>query len=142
MRSDIVQPMSIWQFIKQLRTGSQQKKKYSYILGELLHLEPDDSATQETLKREKQISDSLAVSPPYDPSYNDLYQRWLSLTPREQDVIALTCLGYTNRQIAFRLGISPGTVISYIQNVQNKLGTRSKIDLRLTFYGWDFSKWE
>jgi len=113
-----------WQFIKRLRTGSQRKNKYSYILGDPLHLEPDDSATQETLKREKQISDSLAVSPPYDPSYNDLYQRWLSLTPREQDVIALTCLGYTNRQIAFRLGISPGTVKSYIQNVQNKLGMR------------------
>jgi DNA-binding CsgD family transcriptional regulator len=29
-----------------------------------------------------------------------LYERWQKLSLREQDVTALTCLGYTNRQIA------------------------------------------
>src|SRR3972149_3913351 len=98
--------MSLWQRIKRLRTGLQQKKKYSYILGEPLNLELTDSATQETHTQEKQTSDFQAVSQSYNPSKDTLYQRWLSLSPRDQDVIALTCLGYTNRQIAFRLGIS------------------------------------
>jgi len=133
--------MSIWQFIKKLRTGSQQKKKYEYILGEHLHLETTNSATQETLKQNEQVSDSPAVSPSRDQKFDDLYQRWLSLSSRDQDVIALTCLGYTNRQIAFRLGISLVTVKSYIQIVLIKLDLHSKIDIRLTFYGWDFSAW-
>ena len=134
--------MSLWQRIKRLRMGLQQKKKYSYILGEPLHLELTDSATQETHTQEKQVSASQAVGQSYNPIKDALYQRWLFLSPRDQDVIALTCLGYTNRQIAFRLGISTGTVKSYIQNVFYKLDLHSKTDLRLTFYGWDFSAWK
>jgi DNA-binding NarL/FixJ family response regulator len=122
--------------------GLQQKKKYSYILGEPLYLKLTDSATQEKHILERSNSDSLAVSPPCNQNFDDLYQRWLSLSPRDQDVIALTCLGYTNRQIAFRLSISVGTVKSYIQNVFHKLDLHSKTDLRLTFYGWDFSAWK
>ncbi|MDO9128416.1 MAG: LuxR C-terminal-related transcriptional regulator [Anaerolineales bacterium] len=39
---------------------------------------------------------------------------WESLTPRERDVTALTCLGYTNRQMAVRLRISVETVKTHI----------------------------
>jgi len=35
---------------------------------------------------------------------------WQALTPRQQQVAALTCLNFTNRQIAARLSISPQTV--------------------------------
>jgi DNA-binding NarL/FixJ family response regulator len=129
--------MSIWQFIKQFQTGSQQKKTYEYTLGEPVQLNLTDPATQETLKQDNPFCDPQAVS----PSRDQTYFRWLSFSPREQDVLALTCLGYTNRQIASRLGISAGTVKSYIQNVLNKMGLHSKVDLRLTFYGWDFSAW-
>ncbi len=133
--------MSIWQLLKRLRKGSQQKKTYEYILGELVHLDQPNSATQETRKKDNHVSDSQAVSSSRDQKFDDLYLRWLDLSPRDQDVIALTCLGYTNRQIAFRLGISAGTVKSYIQNVLYKLDLHSKVELRLTFYGWDFSAW-
>ena len=132
--------MSIWQTLKRLQTGSQRRKKYHSILGEHLDLTSRDPAAQETRTQDEQAP---AVSPsPNDRHLDDLYQRWLSLSPREQDVIALTCLGCTNRQIAFRLGITAGTVKSYIQNVLHKLDLHSKVDLRLTFYGWDFSAWK
>ncbi len=36
---------------------------------------------------------------------------WHALTPREQDVAALMCLHYTNRQIAAQLGIAPDTLV-------------------------------
>ena len=72
----------------------------------------------------------------------ELYDRWFSLSAREQDVVALTCLGYKNQQIAFRLGLSPTTVKSYIQKVCYKLGVHSKTEIRLAFVQWDFDEWQ
>ena len=69
-------------------------------------------------------------------------QRWYILTPREQEVAALTCLNYTNRQIAVRLGISPETVKTHLHNLLAKFGLRTKEDLRADLSGWDFSAWE
>lgn len=70
----------------------------------------------------------------------ELYDRWMSFSIREQQVIALTCLGYKNDQIAFKLGLRTTTIKSYIQKVCNKLGLHSKTEIRLTFVGWDFSE--
>jgi DNA-binding NarL/FixJ family response regulator len=67
--------------------------------------------------------------------------RWRSLTPREQEVTALVCLGYTNRQIAARLSLSPETVKTHVRNVLAKLGARSKAELRQALGEWDFSAW-
>jgi DNA-binding NarL/FixJ family response regulator len=133
--------MSFWPF-----KGRHRKKKknntYQFnFLGTLLQLRPTNSATQEKRNLEKYASDSPAVSLPYDPNKDPLYQRWLSLSPRDQDIIALICLGYTNDQMAHRLGISAQTIKSYVQTVFNKLALRSKTEIRLTFFGWDFSSW-
>jgi len=70
-----------------------------------------------------------------------LYQRWQSLSPREKDVTALSCLGYTNRQIAARLNVSPDTVKGYIRQALGKLQVHSKTDLRLLFIHWNFNEW-
>lgn len=67
---------------------------------------------------------------------------WRSLSPREQEVAALTCLGYTNRQIGARLGISPETVKTHLHNLQAKLRLNSKEELRRALAGWDFSAWD
>jgi len=67
---------------------------------------------------------------------------WEALSPREQQVVALTCLNYTNRQIAERLTLSPETVKSHLRNAQRKFGVGSKAELRLLLFGWDFSQWE
>lgn len=133
--------MSIWQFIRNWRTGLQQKNKtYHYVLGNLLPAELETSAAQ--AKRKKSERDLPAVSSPYPLQQEDLQQRWLLLSPREQDVTALTCLRFTNPQIAARLGLSKETVKTYLQKVLNKLGLQSKADLRVTFANWDFSAWE
>jgi DNA-binding NarL/FixJ family response regulator len=129
--------MSIWQFFKRLQAGSQRRRTYEYSLGVPVELDHPDTAAQQTLNHDNPPFDPQAVSMPPDQSY----QHCISLSPREQDVLALTCLGYTNRQIAARLGISAGTVKSYIQNVLNKLALHSKVELRFAFYGWDFSAW-
>ncbi len=66
---------------------------------------------------------------------------WESLSPREQDVTALSCLGFTNRQIAARLSLSPETIKTHVRNVLSKFGINSKSELRHILAGWDFSAW-
>ena len=67
---------------------------------------------------------------------------WEQLTPRQQEVAALICLGYTNQQIAAQLSISPETVKSHIRAVLKRFKVRSKIQLRRDLSHWDFSEWE
>jgi DNA-binding CsgD family transcriptional regulator len=67
--------------------------------------------------------------------------RWRALTPREQEVSALTCLNFTNVQIADHLMISPETVKTHIRNVLAKFKLHSKNELRQNLSDWDFSAW-
>jgi DNA-binding CsgD family transcriptional regulator len=71
----------------------------------------------------------------------NLWQRWESLSPREQDVTAFTCLGYTNRQMAATMGVSPETVKGYIRQTLVKFQFKSKDELRMRLESWDFCKW-
>lgn len=48
------------------------------------------------------------------------------LTPRERDVLRLVAQGQTNREIAFRLSLSAGTVKSYVERVIAKLGAADR----------------
>ena len=67
---------------------------------------------------------------------------WRALSTREQQVTALTCLNYTNPQIASRLYLSPDTVKSHVRNVLRKFNVRSKAELRQALSEWDFSEWK
>ena len=51
----------------------------------------------------------------------------------------LTCQGYKNPQIAFEMGITVGTVKSYLGHVYYKIDVRSKEELRLKFVDFDFT---
>jgi two-component system, NarL family, response regulator NreC len=51
------------------------------------------------------------------------------LSPREREVLDLVAQGYTNRQIADRLGLSVKTVETYRTRLVEKLGLRSRADL-------------
>ena len=72
----------------------------------------------------------------------DSYERWQTLSQREREVAALVCLGYTNRQIALRLVISPETVKSHIKRVLYKFDLHSKDELRMLMADWDFDAWK
>ena len=67
---------------------------------------------------------------------------WDQLTPREQEVAAYVCLGYTNYQIARRLVISTSTVKSHIRNLLIKFGLNGKLELKMVLDDWDFSQWD
>jgi DNA-binding CsgD family transcriptional regulator len=115
--------MSIWKTLQSLRKSSRKKKRNFNTL--------DHSLSERELRSifDFQIKD-------------DREQFWNSLSPREKDVTALTCLRFTNLQIAGRLQISIETVKSYIKQVLNKSGLKTKADLRVYFAEWDFSAWE
>lgn len=69
-------------------------------------------------------------------------QKWETLSPREQQVVALICLGYTTNQMAAHLSISYETVNTHVYNALRKFGLRRRADLPKLLGDWDFSAWE
>lgn len=53
------------------------------------------------------------------------------LTPREAEVVAMIGHGRRNKEIAFALGISEGTVKMYLHNLYRKLEVSSRTELAL-----------
>jgi DNA-binding NarL/FixJ family response regulator len=72
---------------------------------------------------------------------DSLMAHWGFLSAREQQVAALICLNFTNRQIAARLRITPETAKSHVRNVLRKFDLHSKAELRRALADWDFSAW-
>lgn len=52
-----------------------------------------------------------------------------ALTPRETDVLLLLARGYTNRQIAQELHLSPRTIEGHRSSLVGKLGIKSRVEL-------------
>jgi ATP/maltotriose-dependent transcriptional regulator MalT len=72
---------------------------------------------------------------------NEMVEHWGSLSQREQQVVALICLGYRNYQIAEILVIAPETVKTHLQNIFAKFNLRSSKELRLALKEWNFVEW-
>ena len=71
----------------------------------------------------------------------EMEERWDSLSRREQQVVALICLGHRNYQIAKILVIAPETVKTHLQNIFTKFNLRSSKELRLVLKDWNFADW-
>lgn len=71
----------------------------------------------------------------------EMTERWNSLSHREQQVVALICLGHRNYQIAEVLVIAPETVKTHLQNIFAKFNLRSSKELRLALKDWNFAEW-
>jgi len=85
---------------------------------------------------------SLTIEPAQYNISQDLWNCWQSLSPREQEVTALVCLGYTNGEIASKLKVSPTTIKSHVRNILPKFQMHSKVELRIALREWDFEKWD
>jgi DNA-binding NarL/FixJ family response regulator len=121
------------------RIGPQQTTKYSFTLDSPLHLITRADAAQEKHSSKTRLGNALSGGRrSTDKVSFDLYNRWLCLSPREQDVTILVCKGLTNEQIALWLKLSVSTVKSYLQNVFLKIGVRNKTELRLEFVNFNF----
>ncbi len=79
----------------------------------------DSSVSKEVVKR---LINTPSIKRPEDPAYN-------SLTPREQEILKLLAEGFSNKEIAEMLCISPKTVENHRSNVMSKLGLHSITDI-------------
>ena len=133
--------MVICRLLKRLGLGSDSNPR-KYALDVSLHPMLESLAEQEQLLPGEIASDLVNEALSQRQIDADLMHRWQSLSPREQQIAALTCLGYTNPQIAARLGLAVETVRTHTRNVQIKFNLNSKTDLRLLLSAWDFSNFE
>ena len=99
-------------------------------------------AEREQRPADEILSDLLANGLAQRDLTQEAWQRWEGLAPREQQVTALVCLGYTNRQVAARLGISAQTVKAHVRTILIKFGLHSKGELRSRLSNWDFNAWD
>ncbi|HEX6303980.1 MAG TPA: helix-turn-helix transcriptional regulator, partial [Anaerolineales bacterium] len=72
----------------------------------------------------------------------EVEQIWTTLTDREQQVVALCCLEYSDREIADILDIAYGTARTHLYNAIHKLGISKKSELRVLLENWDFSEFD
>jgi DNA-binding CsgD family transcriptional regulator len=114
----------------------------TYEIVESLHTSLSTLAQHEGRPEHELLPDLLAAGLTQYHFSHEIWEKWESLSPRERDICALACLGFTNRQMAVRLGISSETVKTHIRSVLIKLDLHSKTELRLVFAAWDFSAWK
>lgn len=99
-------------------------------------------ATREQRSEQEVAQELLAAGLAQRQAAEAFVDTWQSLTSREQQVVALTCLNYTNRQMAARLSLSPETIKSHVRSALQKFDVHNKADLRQLLVDWDFSQWK
>jgi len=100
-----------------------------------------DVAKQQQRAEEEIMADFATVGLNQFLAQNEMEQRWASLSHREQQVIALICLGYRNHEIAKILSIAPETVKTHLQRIFDKFDLRSSKALRVALKDWNFRDW-
>jgi len=100
-----------------------------------------DVAKQQSRAEEEVMADFTKVGLNQFLTQNELQDRWNSLSHREQQVVALICLGYRNYEIAQILGIALETVKTHLQHIFDKFHLRASKELRLALKDWDFRDW-
>ncbi len=98
-------------------------------------------AQHEGRPEDELFPDILAAGLTQYSTHDKIWKKWESLTPREQEVTALVCLGYSNGQMAARMGITEAGVKFHLRNVYAKFEVQKRSQLRQIFGGWDFSAW-
>jgi len=100
-----------------------------------------DVARQQKRPEEEVVAEFTKVGINQFLTQHELENRWSSLSHREQQVVALVCLGYRNYEIAETLVIAPDTVKSHLQRIFNKFDLHSSRELRVALKNWDFLEW-
>ena len=100
-----------------------------------------EMAKRESRTEEEIVAEFTKVGLKQFLTQNDLDNRWSSLSQREQQVVALICLGHRNYEIADILGIAPETVKTHLQRIFDKFHLRSSRELRLALKDWNFRDW-
>lgn len=57
----------------------------------------------------------------------------MGLTPRESQILALLQHGHSNQEIAGRMGVTAGTVKTYLKSIYSKLGVQNRTQAALSY---------
>lgn len=133
--------MSFWRRLPDLFRLRQNTGAHYCLLEEPIYTDILSLAEQQGRSPDELVADILVAGLAQQRATDALWQRWQSLSPREQDVSALACLGHTNRQIAARLGISDETVKTHLRNALSKYSLHGRSELRQALSFLDFSVW-
>jgi len=136
--------MRPWDYVlKKLKEGLRRDPKpRAFELETALQTKLVSLARQEHRTTRELQADLIEVGLVQRSIQNELVERWQSLSPREQQVTALTCLGYTNAQISACLYISIETVKTHIRNILVKFHLHGKAEIKQALEKWDFSDWD
>ena len=136
--------MSIWDRLLYLigLRPTPDPRTYHFDLSDSLQTSLSTIAKDEGRPETELIPELLNAGLTQYTSNERLWKKWESLSPREKDVAALVCLGYTNREMGARLNISPETVKDRLETAMYKFNITKRTELRLLFANWDFSEWE
>ena len=131
---------SFWQrLLRDLGLRREQAQVYQF--DDTLIQSVQELAEREQRPEEDIASDLLSYALARRGVAEASLEMWQRLTPREQQVAALTCLGCTNYQIASRLLISHETVKTHMRKILHKFNVHSKVELQQALDGWYFSDW-
>ena len=134
--------MSIWRRLL-TKIGLRPKSGPRYFeVSESLQLKLTSLAKHAGRPEDQLAQELLAAGLTEYYSQDELWTRWETLTPRECEVAALICLGYTNRQAAVRMSITTATVKFHVRNVLDKFGVETRSQLQQLLREWDFSAWK
>jgi DNA-binding CsgD family transcriptional regulator len=133
--------VSLWERLAD-RLGLMKLPKRVYRFEDDLAWSLQSMAEFEQRPEEQVAADLLAFAIAYRLDAEKKLVDWKRLTRREQQVVCLVCLKYSNAEIAERLEISSETVRSHVRSAMRKFKARSKADLLVMLADWDFNAWE
>jgi DNA-binding CsgD family transcriptional regulator len=131
--------MSIWNRLLYLIGLRPNPSPRTYEISESMQVTLSTLAQHEGRPEHELLPDLLAAGLTEYSTNDELWEKWDRLTPREQEVTALICLGYTTKQIASRWVVSEAGVKFHIHNVLKKFGLKNKVGLRQMWVNWDFT---
>jgi DNA-binding CsgD family transcriptional regulator len=136
--------MSIWDRFLYLigKRSTPGPRSYRFDVSDSLQVTLSTIAKDEGRPENELIPELLNAGLTQYVSNERIWKKWEILSPREKDVAALVCLGYTNREIGARLSISSETVKDRLETALKKFNFTKRTELRDLLSIWDFSEWE
>jgi DNA-binding CsgD family transcriptional regulator len=133
--------IELWKrLLDRLRVRRSPRRRY-FALEESLHTAMELRAGQEQRPQEDVQAELVSAALAQLETNDWLKECWDRLSPREKEITALTCLNFTNRQMAGRMQLSPETIKSYVVRILVKFQLHSKVELRQALINWNFNDW-